>query len=1518
VSQTLSPESKEVRERLESAVLVIRRQQARIAELEAAQAQPIAIIGMGCRFPGGADSPQAFWRLLRDGVDAVGEVPGDRWDVNAFYDPDRNAPGKMYTRNGAFLERLDQFDPVFFGISPREAEQLDPQQRLLLEVSWETLEDAALPPHLLRGSRTGVFVGSMSNDYAAETLVAGAAERIGPYTGTGAAGSFLAGRLSYQFGWQGPSIPVDAACASSLVAVHLACASLRNRECDLALAGGVNVILSPRMSILISRLGALSADGRCKAFDAAADGFGRGEGCGMIALKRLADAQAEGDRVLALIRGSAVNHNGSSSGLTVPNPLAQQAVIRQALASARVAPESIGYVEAHGTGTILGDPAELRALWAVLGKDAPRSRELIVGSVKTNIGHTEGAAGIAGLIKVVLALNHGEIPPHLHLRQLNPHIVDDCLPIRIPVETQPWPAGAQERRAGVSSFGLSGINAHVVVVEAPAAAPKPASDEWTGRRLLLSARTRTALRELAARYAAWIAEHAETALADICYTATVGRTRFEERLTVAADARQDTVRLLGAFAAGESPAGLEVSTVDAANDEPRAERGLGTKVALPTYPFQRRRYWHSARADLRAAEFLRDPAEVVAELGQAAASAPDAASADIAEGMARVEALALDYLASSLARLGWRPVRGERITPAGLAAGLGVLPRYQRLLRRVLEILAEEGMVSRAGEQWVVHEPPAAGDPGPHRDQVAARFPRTAVELTLLERCGSRLPEVLRGELDPLGLIFTTDGTPGAAELYHESLPLELLNRLCGEALALSARDVPAGRTLRVLEIGAGTGGTTRHLLSALPAQGTQFCYTDLSAAFFAKARERFAAYPFIEYRALNVELDPGRQGFAPHSFDVVVAANVLHATRDLQQTLRHVRWLLAPRGLLLLFEGVARRRSLDLTFGLLEGWWRFDDAVREDYPMLDLEQWLRLLREAGFDAPSSLAPPQVQASAAVILARGPDGASAGAAEPSAPRSARAQSAGRAAPPDRIAAELRERFDCTPAAEREPLVTALLQAEISRLLGLAAEALPPSGQELFSLGFDSLMALELSQRMSAALPLERAFEPAVVFDRPTIAALARHLLELMTPDAAAVSSARRAGRDWRAEAVLDAAIAAPASFTSPQAEPRAPLLTGATGFLGAMLLYELLQQSETTVHCLVRCKDSADGLERLCSNLRSYGLFEHAYRSRIVAVPGNLTEPLLGLTEPAFDRLAASVDAIYHSAAAVNFLYGYDALRASNVLGTQEVLRLACREGIKPVHHVSTLYVLHIFDGPLLESDIPQRLDTLGTFEGVPFAVGYAQSKAVAEQLVREAGRRGIPVTIYRPGFLAGSSRSGAWSVKDFPARLIKAWVELGLATPARLNLTPADYIGRAIVRLSLRSASVGHTFHVASPRSISGQEIADMFRTIGVALRVVSYDEWKDALAARVGNGADPALLGLLEMMPSRQPQVMETAMRIDCRDASAGLEGSGIACPAIDTESMRRYLRFFASNGFIDGTWPAHSGGAALTRRL
>jgi myxalamid-type polyketide synthase MxaC len=537
---------------LHNALQKLQEMQARVDQLERTRIEPIAIIGLGCRFPGGVDDPDRYWALLRDGVSAVREVPPDRWDVDAYYDPDPEAPGKSYTRFGGFLDQIDRFDPQFFGISPREAVTLDPQQRLVLEVGWEALEHAGeAAPARLRGSRTGVFVGAGSSDYAQLQMSVGV-EGIDAYTGSGAGLCFVAGRLSYCLGLQGPSLSVDTACSSSLVAVHLACQSLRASECDMALAGGVNIIAKPDLFVYLSKVKALAADGRSKVFDAAADGFVRGEGCGMIVLKRLSNALADGDTVLAVIRGSAVNQDGASSGLTVPNGPAQQAVITEALARGRVSAGDIDYIEAHGTGTALGDPIEIGALVGALASNRSADRPVMLASVKTNLGHLEAAAGIAGLIKVVLALQHGEIPPHLHFQRLNPAISFGSVPFVIPTTRRPWPAAERRRLAGISSFGLSGTNAHVVVEEAPAvAAPLPTSDRPL-HLLALSARGAKALNDLAARYAQHVQRHPELSLADVCFTANAGRAHFGHRVAIVAATTEQLRERLEAFGANQS------------------------------------------------------------------------------------------------------------------------------------------------------------------------------------------------------------------------------------------------------------------------------------------------------------------------------------------------------------------------------------------------------------------------------------------------------------------------------------------------------------------------------------------------------------------------------------------------------------------------------------------------------------------------------------------------------------------------------------------------------------------------------------------------------------------------------------------------------------------------------------------------------------------------------------------------------------------------------------------------------
>ena len=461
----------------------------------------------------------------------------------------RTPRARRYTKHGGFLNNVDLFEPQFFGISPREAVSLDPQQRLLLEVAWEALEAAGQVPDKLLGTRTGVFVGISSGDYMRLQTMSGAPLDI--YAGTGNSPSVAAGRLAYTLGLQGPCVSLDTACSSSLIAVHLASQSLRNGECSIALAGGVNAMLTPDTNVMLSRGRMIAPDGRCKTFDAAADGYGRGEGCGVVVLKRLSDAVAAGDRVLAVLRGSAINQDGRSSGLTAPNGPAQEAVVREALARAAVEPGDVMYVEAHGTGTPLGDPIEVQALSSVLGSGRAPSDPVLIGSVKTNIGHLEAAAGVAGLIKVVLALQHERIPAHLNFREPNPFIPWSSLPVKVTAQPIDWKRGARRRIAGISSFGFSGSNAHVIVEEAPIAAPPAAADVERPQHLLtLAARTQPALAASARAYAQRLAEAGAADLANICFSANTGRSHFERRLAVSGSSAESMRASLEAFAAG--------------------------------------------------------------------------------------------------------------------------------------------------------------------------------------------------------------------------------------------------------------------------------------------------------------------------------------------------------------------------------------------------------------------------------------------------------------------------------------------------------------------------------------------------------------------------------------------------------------------------------------------------------------------------------------------------------------------------------------------------------------------------------------------------------------------------------------------------------------------------------------------------------------------------------------------------------------------------------------------------------
>ena len=1440
------------------------------APIASSMDEPIAIVGMGLRLPGDANSPEAYWNMLRDGVDAITQVPPDRWDIDAYYDPDPAQPGKMYTRHGGFVRDVDRFDPAFFGISPREAVSLDPQQRLLLEVSWEALERAGQSPEKLVGTKSGVFVGISTQDYAGLFAKMDDPSKLDAYVGTGNSLSVAAGRISYVLGLQGPSMAIDTACSSSLVAIHLACNSLRNRECELALAGGVNLILTPELTINFCRARMLATDGRCKTFDAAADGYVRGEGAGAIVLKRLSDAVAAGDQILAVIRGSAVNQDGRSSGLTVPNGPAQQALLRDALASARVNPEDVGYIEAHGTGTSLGDPIELQAVAEVFGAGRTSENPLVVGSVKTNFGHLEAAAGIAGIAKVVLALQHGEIPPHLHFHAMNPHIETGGAPIVVPTALTPWPAmkgGADARRvAGVSSFGFGGTNAHVVLEAAPGREVPDAAVDRPVHLAAISARTDAALAANAARLAASIDADPSLAVADVAFTLNTGRSHFGHRAVVmarsaadlgagfraiaegtssptvvkgfvdgdeqpgiaflftgqgsqytgmartlydtqpvfraeldrcdallapaldrsilsviypsaedgalvetrytqpalfaieyalaqlwrswgiepaavmghslgeyvaacvagvlsledglllaatrgrlmqalaapgamaavfadegpvraaiaphaavvsiaalngpgntvisgAADAidviveqfKQDGVRAtrldvshafhsplmepmldefeqvlaqvawqasripvvsnvtgrvagdgelanpaywrqhareavrfadgiaalheqgcrvflevgpsptllaMGRRAAGETAALWLPSLRKGRDDWEQMLETLAAcyaagvavdwagfdaayprqKLVLPTYAFQRQRYWIETGAARPASVPARQTfADVDAAAKRQSLEGPLDLALHTYEGKWRaLEQLTTAYIVQAFVTLGAFTAAGDRHNPDSLLERCAILPSYRKLLGRWLGRLAFEGVLRHEGDDYVsdtpLRQPAIDALWAEARDLADVPFLKEYIQ-----RSGGALAGVITGKASSVETLFPEGRLDIAEGLYERSAPSRYINGLARAAIAAYAHAQQGARSINVLELGAGTGGTSSSVIPALPAANSTYWFTDVSDFFLKRAEGKFAAFDFLRYGLLDIEQPPQEQGYPQHFFDVVLAANVLHATSDLRKTIEHARSLLAPGGILVLCEDTSYHSFFDITIALMDGWQRFGDDLRGDHPLVAPDTWKRALTEGGFDQvvgyPEAGSPAAIMGQT-VLIARAPlTGASAdGTSLDDFARIIEARRGGTTPVVDaeRDAEALRLRLADALPGEQEEVLVEFVRSHVAGVLRLDPSAIPERRQRLMDLGLDSLMAVELRNRLASGAGGGIAIPATLMFDYPTIEAIARFLRrQILGPDAPAVegpsaADAARAGAaaklaelsDEEAEALL--------------------------------------------------------------------------------------------------------------------------------------------------------------------------------------------------------------------------------------------------------------------------------------------------------------------------------------------------------------------------------------------------------------
>ncbi len=1030
----------------------------------------IAIIGISGRFAQ-ANSVDELARALDEGRLLIGPRPAAR---SAAGDADR-APYP-----GGYLDEVARFDARFFQLSGREALLMDPQQRLLLEESWKAIEHAGYPVAELAGRACGVFVGAFPGDYG-ELLRQRDDARREAYLLTGNSDAMLAGRIAYALDLHGPAVTLDTACSSSLVALHLACESLRAGTCEVALVGGVTLFSTPRFHELAATAGMLSADGRCYTFDARGNGFVPAEAIAVAMLKPLDRALGDGDHVLGVVLGSEINQDGRTNGITAPSATSQAALIRRAHQRAGVTSETIDYVEAHGTGTRLGDPIEVSALLDAFGR-TPRPRPCVLGAVKANVGHALPASGLVSLAKVLGAFAAEYIPGQPEFDQENPLLELPPATFAIPRTRVAWPRTPEApRRAGISAFGFSGTNAHVVLEEAPVRAPAPAPASAGVLELFVSARTPTALAQRLRDLGHVVASRDDLALADLCFTANRGRDHFEHRVAFVFRSRGELAQLFARACAAPAAEG-QVYAGDGLDPERQnadryvehapcqLDRVTGRRIPLPTYPFEGERYWVESR---------RPTAAVLA--GAGALIARGAALRALEAPFAALEVGARRALAATLATMA---VLDQRARPVDqILDDAQIAPAHHRLVGFLIETLVRAGLAARSEAGIRL-----AGAPIPlaqARHELAAldnQHPVVRPHRALLSTCLDAYPEVLRGTADPVGVLFPAGSTQLVEAIYRGNAVVDHHNALVAAFVRIAAQR-PA---CRVLEIGAGTGGTTAAVLHELDDAGVpggfEYVYTDISSHFLRHGERAFArGRDYLRFARLDIETAPASQGFAPGSFDAVLATNVLHATRNIATTLHHVRQLLRPGGLVIVNELVRREDYATITFGLTKGWWAYEDHEHRipGTPLLAANTWTRLLEAAGFEDVQIASPlASAQLAAAVLVAAVPTVAPATA--PSAPRP-------EPAPP---------RPEPAPLASPPPAPATTSTATRAFVLARLAEALMiPASQiaddtPFASLGVDSLVSTQVLALLSERFgPLP----PHLLLERPTLAELTADL-----------------------------------------------------------------------------------------------------------------------------------------------------------------------------------------------------------------------------------------------------------------------------------------------------------------------------------------------------------------------------------------------------------------------------------------
>ncbi|MFZ6027916.1 MAG: type I polyketide synthase [Chloroflexota bacterium] len=1409
------------------------------------QANAIAVIGMAGRFPQAKDLT-AYWRNLCTGVEAITHFSDADLQRRGVRPEMLNDP--HYVKSGMPLDGIECFDAAFFGFTPREAQFMDPQQRFFLECAWEALEHAGYASDNYPGA-VGVYAGASENSYLLFNLWSHPAliEAHGFLPTLFLNGrDFLATRISYALNLKGPSLNVQTACSTSLVAVHLACQGLLNGECDLALAGGVSINARQDTGYRYQPGSIASPDGHCRAFDAQAQGTTFGNGIGIVALKRLSQAIEDGDTVHAVILGSAINNDGAAKvGYTAPSLEGQVAVITEALGVAQVSPATLSYIEAHGTGTPLGDPIEVAALTQVFRDETSSRGFCALGSVKTNIGHLDAAAGVAGLIKTVLALKNRQIPPSLNFTQPNPSLALDQSPFYVNARLADWPAQETPRRAGVSAFGIGGTNAHVVLEEAPQTPSTGDGRPW--QVVILSAKTAAALESATGNLCQHLAQNPELSLADAAYTLQVGRRTFNHRRVVVAQQAADAQQAL--------------ETLDPERVFTRLQAGGELAVGF-LFPGQGAQY------------------------------------PQMAKGLYQSEPVFQKWIDRGLERV--RSLTGFDLRPVLFPSAANGEIAAQRLSQTEWAqpaLFIVEYALARLWQSWGVQ-------------------PQAMLGHSLGEYVAACLAGVFSWE-DALKLVavrghLMQSAQPGA--MLAVSLPLAEAEALVNEEIALAALNGPTSCVL------AGPQESIAQVAQQLAGRGVTCRRLHTSHAFHSGMMHTLRQ-PFEE-QVKQVTLKPPQRPYLSNLTGTWITAaeatDPQYWSRHLCQTVRfadNVQTLLqADHAWALLEVGPGHtlaslvrpqlgtpQKSFTLPSMRHPQETRPDEAVLAEavgklwlagidihwpgyhaheqrrrlplptYPFERQKFWIEPAA-AAVSSPQPAVPPDAGGSAATAPTAGPADA-----------------------PD-LGLHPRPELMTTYQAPRTAIERQL--AELwQTLLGIAPVGVQDN---FFELGGTSLLATQFVLRIGNAFQVQLPLQ--VLFENPTVAGMAQ-AIQLTRQRGATGAIDSVLATDLSDEAVLEASIDATGlPPVEADREPAAAFLTGVTGFLGAFVLHELLRQTQAKIYCLVRASSSAEGLQRIEQNLHFYRLAAEAQRDRIIPVPGDLAQPHLGLPAETFETLARQLDVIYHVGAQVDFLSPYPQLKAANVQGTHEVLRLASHRRIKPVHFVSTLAVFAPEDvveaGVIREKATPRHSAAL--------IQGYARSKWVAEQLLARARGRGLPITLYRSGTIGSHTQTGACQIKDFLWRMIKACVQLESVPDIdeSLDLAPVDYISQAIVRLSGSAASHGQNFHFSNPQPIRLSRLIEHIRALGYVLEPVPFARWRSVLLQSIERDPhhETATLGAFfgaDVWDERMSFL--SFARFDCQNTLDGLAGTGLTCAPITAQTVAALFQFFNHSGFL-----------------